>query len=89
MGGLAAAMCSTAGPGAKDSGCQDAMPHAVPESAMRDTPRPRRSVGPCAFTLLRPVLRYSHSRDAYVLRVVGNRYGPVLRHRARDSDPSS
>ncbi len=26
-----------------------------------------------------PVLVYNHSRDAYVLRLVGRRYGPVLR----------
>jgi hypothetical protein len=48
---------------------------------MRDTPRPRRVVGPFTFALLRPVLRYSYSRDAYVLRVVGNALGPVLRRR--------
>jgi hypothetical protein len=29
--------------------------------------------------LLRPVLRYSHMRDAYVLRGVGSSIGPVLR----------
>jgi len=29
--------------------------------------------------LLRPLLRYSATRDAYVLRVVGRRAGPVLR----------
>jgi hypothetical protein len=27
----------------------------------------------------RPVLRYSQPRDAYVLRVVGRKWGPVLR----------
>jgi hypothetical protein len=31
---------------------------------------------------MRPVLRYSVSRDAYVLRVVGNRTGPVFIRRA-------
>jgi hypothetical protein len=31
--------------------------------------------------MLRPFLRYSASRDAYVLRGVGNRVGPVLRAR--------
>lgn len=50
---------------------------------MRDTPRPRRIVGPCVFALLRPVLRYSHSREAWVLRIVGNRHGPVLRRAER------
>jgi hypothetical protein len=29
--------------------------------------------------LMRPILRYSVARDAYVLRVVGRRVGPVLR----------
>jgi len=29
--------------------------------------------------LMRPVLRYSVSRDAYVLRGVGRHVGPVLR----------
>jgi hypothetical protein len=29
--------------------------------------------------LLRPVLRYSRTRDAYVLRGVGRHVGPVLR----------
>jgi len=29
--------------------------------------------------LMRPMMRYSWSRDAYVLRVVGGRMGPVLR----------
>ncbi len=60
---------------------------------MRTTPRPRHHVGPFLLTLLRPVLRWSHSRDAYVLRAVGNRWGPVLRPRAApehaDAGPSS
>jgi hypothetical protein len=29
--------------------------------------------------MLRPLLRYSRARDAYVLRAIGNDYGPVLR----------
>jgi hypothetical protein len=41
--------------------------------------RPRRYVAPALLTLLRPVLRFSFSRDAYVLRVGGDRFGPVLR----------
>jgi hypothetical protein len=28
--------------------------------------------------VLKPLFRHSYSRDAYVLRVVGNRLGPVL-----------
>ena len=33
--------------------------------------------------LMRPVLRYSRTRDAYVLRGVGRRLGPVLREDRR------
>ncbi len=32
---------------------------------------------------MRPFLRYSESRDAYVLRVVGRSTGPVLRPERR------
>jgi hypothetical protein len=35
------------------------------------------------FTLMSPMLRYSYSRDAYVLRGVGRRLGPVLRPERR------
>jgi hypothetical protein len=31
------------------------------------------------LTLMRPLLSYSHRHDAYVLRLVGHRWGPVLR----------
>jgi hypothetical protein len=31
------------------------------------------------LTLLRPAFRESVSRDAYILRLVGTRFGPVLR----------
>jgi hypothetical protein len=34
--------------------------------------------------VLKPALRYSHFRDAFVLRGVGNRIGPVLRPDRRD-----
>jgi hypothetical protein len=33
--------------------------------------------------LLLPALRYSTTRDAYVLRIVGNKVGPVLRENRR------
>jgi hypothetical protein len=33
--------------------------------------------------LARPFFRYSYTRDAYVLRVAGNRTGPVLRRNRR------
>lgn len=45
---------------------------------MRDTPRNRRTVSTKLLRLLRPLFRYSTARDAYVLRVAGGRYGPVL-----------
>jgi hypothetical protein len=46
---------------------------------MRTVPRKRRFLAGHWLSLLAPVIRYSNSRDAYVLRVVGNRMGPVLR----------
>jgi hypothetical protein len=46
---------------------------------MRTVKRPRRYVAPRLITLTRPVLRYSQPRQAYVLRVVGRKWGPVLR----------
>lgn len=47
------------------------------------SPRPRRFVSGPVIALLRPLFRYSRGRDAYVLRVVGNRFGPVLRRDRR------
>ena len=52
--------------------------------------RPRRFVSRGAIVLLRPFFRFSSSRDAYVLRLIGDTHGPVLRperrrvHRAYD-----
>jgi hypothetical protein len=42
------------------------------------------------FTLLSPLLRYSYSCDAYILRGVGRHVGPVLRveRRRRLGHPS-
>jgi hypothetical protein len=55
---------------------------------MRTTPRPRRYIRPLAFVLLRPVLRFSYTREAYVLRAVGNHRGPVfVRHRVTPDAP--
>ena len=50
---------------------------------MRTVKRPRRYVAPRWIALGRPVLRYSTPRDAYVLRVVGRKWGPVLRSERR------
>lgn len=46
---------------------------------MRTVKRPRRYVAPQWITLMRPFIRYSKARDAYVLRLVGNDMGPVVR----------
>ena len=46
---------------------------------MRTVMRPRRYLARHWLVLLRPALRYSASRDAYVLRAVGTRMGPVVR----------
>jgi hypothetical protein len=52
--------------------------------------RTRRYVAKQWLTLLGPALRYSYSRDAYVLRGVGRSVGPVLRvdRRQRRERPS-
>jgi hypothetical protein len=57
---------------------------------MRSAPRPRRYVARFWLLTLRPVLRYSATRDAFVLRLVGNSRGPVLRpdrRRGRRPEP--
>lgn len=57
---------------------------------MRTVPRPRRPVHPVVLAALRPALRYSYTREAYVLRAVGNTRGPVLVPRARQAeDPAA
>lgn len=42
------------------------------------TMRPRREVSSATLWLLQPFFRFSGSRDAWVLRGIGNRMGPVL-----------
>ena len=50
------------------------------EPTIRRIPRPRRQVGPATLRLARIFgFRHDEARDAYVLRLVGNRVGPVLR----------
>lgn len=56
------------------------------------THRPRRPISPKLVWLLRiGGFRYSHSRDAYVLRGIGNDFGPVFKVRVAplmaDSEP--
>ena len=46
---------------------------------MRSAVRPRRYVARHWLLILRPLLRYSATRDAYVLRGIGRSAGPVLR----------
>ncbi len=46
---------------------------------MRTVKRQRRYIARHWLALLRPVLRYSHTREAFVLRGVGSNVGPVLR----------
>jgi hypothetical protein len=41
-------------------------------------------VSPRTLTLCRPLISLDLPRDAYVLRVVGQRMGPVLREDRRD-----
>ncbi len=53
---------------------------------MRTVQRPRRYLGWRRLMLIRPFLRYSPSRRAYVLRFVGGRVGPVLRVDRRPAD---
>jgi hypothetical protein len=45
--------------------------------------RSRHYISPFTLMLLRPLFRYSTTRDACVLRLVGNRFGPVLRPNLR------
>ena len=52
---------------------------------MRTQPRRRRRIGAAALAPLRVAFRYSASREAYVLRGVGNRFGPVLKRGDRVS----
>jgi hypothetical protein len=46
---------------------------------MRTQQRPRRYVSHHWLMVLKPMLRYSATRDALVLRAIGNSAGPVLR----------
>jgi len=42
----------------------------------------RREVSPVTLVLLRPLFRRCWTRDAWILRVVGDRRGPVLVRRS-------
>jgi hypothetical protein len=56
---------------------------------MRTQQRPRRYIARYWLLLLKPLLRHSATRDAFVLRLIGNSVGPVLRvDRRRGGDSS-
>jgi len=50
---------------------------------MNSIGRPRQYVSPARLYAMFPVLRFSYERGAYVLRVVGETRGPVLRKNRR------
>jgi hypothetical protein len=50
---------------------------------LRTERRPRHYIARYQLTLLAPLFVYNYARDAYVLRVTGRRYGPVLRAERR------
>jgi hypothetical protein len=50
---------------------------------MRHASRARREVSAITLMLLRPMFRYSQPRRAYVVRLLGERHGPVLVRRRR------
>jgi hypothetical protein len=52
---------------------------------MARSPRPRRQVRPATLRLARIFgFRFDDGRDAYVLRLVGGRIGPVIRTKPHD-----
>jgi hypothetical protein len=69
------------------SPCQDEDPAIERATMTRTSPRPRRTVGPMTLAVLKPFVRYSSWRDAYVLRGVGDRTGPVLKRRNASRHP--
>ncbi len=54
------------------------------EVALRSIGRPRRYVAKHWLAILGPAFRYSVTRDAFILRVVGQSVGPVLREDRRE-----
>ena len=50
---------------------------------MRTIQRPRHFLAQRWLVMLAPLFRYSYGRDAYVLRGVGDRWGPVLKRERR------
>ena len=56
--------------------------------ANRKAPRRRRYVSRRTLILLKPLFRYSERREAYVLRLIGRRVGPVLKRDRRHEGPA-
>ncbi len=50
----------------------------LPLKSVRSVPRERLVVSPLTLRLLRPLFRYHRWRDAWILRGIGEYYGPVL-----------
>jgi hypothetical protein len=50
---------------------------------MRTVRRDRTYIAQHWLVLFKPVLRYSSARNAYVLRLVGRKFGPVVRPERR------
>jgi len=61
------------------AGFRPRFPQCAKDEELRSIKRPRRYLAKQWLVLLRPAFRYSRTRDAYVLRAVGNTRGPVLR----------
>jgi hypothetical protein len=51
---------------------------------MRTSVRTRHEAPAPLIAMVRPFMRYSSHRDAFVLRGVGNRFGPVIVRREND-----
>jgi O-antigen/teichoic acid export membrane protein len=49
----------------------------------RRGPRPRHDVVPMVLFALQPLFRYSLKHDAWILRAIGDKHGPVLRARPK------
>jgi len=54
-----------------------------------DLHRHAHRVSPTTLAWLRPLFRYSLTIDAYVLRGVGRRVGPILKEREPGADAAS
>ena len=55
--------------------------------SVRAVPRPRRSVAAWVLVVLWPLFHYDDWPRAWVLRVIGHRYGPVLIRAESDDEP--